>query len=142
MLKIARLMRGHKDDVVHCGIELVTHPGMSGRYLVNLRHGHLNEEWRETTLTPQLVLLADATALFQQTFAQCLAQVFTDLDATPLPPAAQQPLITRTLTEADKVMLLRLEKSSWKNCRSTSATVRCGASVNGAGTRQYPRWST
>jgi hypothetical protein len=121
MLKNARLMRGHKDDVVHCEIELVTHPGMSGRYLVNLRQGHLSEEWRETTLTPQPVLLADAT---------------------PLPAAAQQPLITRTLTEAEKILLLRLEKSSWKNCRSTSAIVRCGASVNGAGKRQYPRWST
>jgi hypothetical protein len=115
MLKHARLMRRQKEDVVHCEIELVTHPGVSGRYLVNVRQGHINAQWRETTVTPQPVLLADAQALFQQTLAERLAQGFVDLDATHPPTPVQHIPIERTLSEADRVLLQRLEQGNWKN---------------------------
>lgn len=109
IIRNASLVRRHKEEVIHCEIELLAHPATSERYLVNLRQGSMGQEWRESTLTPQAIRLADADALFQQTLAERLAQGFVDLaNAQPSTPAD-----ARASTAVDEILLQRLERTSW-----------------------------
>jgi hypothetical protein len=113
MIKNAALTRRQKDAVVQCEIELIPAPGTPGRYLVNLRQGLMGNEWRETSLTPQPVRLADAETLFQQALAERRAQGFAD-PADALPSKPSEP---HALTDADTVILQRLERGSWSNLK-------------------------
>ena len=111
LIRTASLVRRQKDSIVHCEIELCLAPGASGRYLVNLRQGRMGEEWRETTRTPQPVALADADAdtLFHLAVTERMAQGFVEpADLAPAAiPAAPPPI--RVSTEADRILLHRLD---------------------------------
>ena len=115
LIKTASLVRRQNDSVTHCEIELCAAPGAPDLCLVNLRQGRMGEEWRESTRTPQPVALPEAETLFQLALTERLAQGFVDASdapaSPPLPfPVPPAPVI---LTDADRVLLQRLERGSW-----------------------------
>jgi hypothetical protein len=122
LIRTASFVRRQKDSIVHCEIELCAAPGMPDRYLVNLRQGRMGEEWRETTRTPQPVDLATAEALFHLAVTERMAQGFAApgeesqaLPATrPASVVAASAATPRTTTDADRTLLQRLERGSWK----------------------------
>jgi hypothetical protein len=120
LIRTASFVRRQKDSIVHCEIELCTAPGAPDRYLVNLRQGRMGEEWRETTRTPQPVDLATAETLFHLAVTERMAQGFAapgeESQAVPpaAPPAPAASTPARATTDADRILLQRLERGSWK----------------------------
>ncbi|MBC3917932.1 hypothetical protein H8L32_10640 [Undibacterium sp. CY18W] len=86
IIKLVKLRRS-KPSERHCEIELIQAPqtpqapqiaGDTALYLVNLREGHLDAEWQESTKTPFAVSLDKAEALFAQSLTSKLEQGFVD----------------------------------------------------------------
>jgi hypothetical protein len=115
LIRKTSLIRRQKDCAVHCEIELCEAAGAPGRYLVNLRQGRANGEWRDSTRTPQPVDLATAEALYQRAIADRQAQGFADpAHADAIAPTAAATDAAPAVTEADRTLLRRLEPGSWK----------------------------
>ncbi|WEF31754.1 hypothetical protein [Pseudoduganella chitinolytica] len=115
LIRKTSLVRRQKDAAVHCEIELCEAAGTADRYLVNLRQGRMDGDWRESTRTPQPVDLATAEKLYQSAVAERQAQGFADpMRAQPAP--APMPIVAAApaVSEADRVLLRRLEPGSWK----------------------------
>jgi len=112
LIRTASLVRRQNGSVIHCEIELCAAPGAPDLCLVNLRQGRMGEEWRESTRTPQPLALGEAETLFQLTLTEKLTQGFMDASASasPAPPPPPAPVLP---TDADRVLLQRLERGSW-----------------------------
>lgn len=113
LIRKTSLVRRQKDTAVHCEIELCEAAGAPDRYLVNLRQGRLDGDWRESTRTPQPVDLATAEALYRRAIDERQAQGFTGpalAQQVPAPVVAAAP----SVGEAERVLLRRLEPGSWK----------------------------
>jgi len=121
LIRTLRLQRAQKNTTVHCEIDLCQLPGSHDRYLVNLRQGRRNVQWRETTRTPHPVDLATAETLFALAAAERSAQGFVDADhAVALPQADTLPLPAPVRDnparrDADAAILSRLEPARWKS---------------------------
>ncbi|WP_296948748.1 hypothetical protein [uncultured Massilia sp.] len=114
LVRTVKLLRRQKDKVVHCEIELCASPGLPERYLVNVRQGRMGEEWRESTRTPQPVALAAAQQLFDQALEAKHAQGFVAPSAMPSPTVEVPVPAPPVPTEADRTLLQRLERGSWR----------------------------
>ncbi|MFZ6655783.1 hypothetical protein [Undibacterium sp. TJN19] len=99
MIKLVKLVRS-KPQERHCEIELcqaaTTADGVT-LYLVNLREGHPDAEWQESSKTPFPVSLENAEHIFAQNLASKLEQGFVDVNA-PVP----SPVTVPAAAGADK----------------------------------------
>ncbi len=83
MSGIVRLVKLSKPGL-HCELELLRAPAEQEAYLVNLREGKPNGEWRESSKTPFALDLLQARRLFQVTLESKLNQAYQlDSDSAP-----------------------------------------------------------
>lgn len=83
MMKLVKLVRMQPKER-HCEIELLQAPQSTEAapfYLVNVREGHPDAEWQESSKTPFPVSLSQAESLFAQALASKLEQGFVDTSA-------------------------------------------------------------
>ena len=144
MIKLVKLVRKIPSER-HCEIELSLAPpsaGQDARYLVNLREGHPDAEWQESTRTPFAVSLDKAESIFAELLASKLAQGFVNKaqvdDAAPAAQAANtdeamqwghssQTLVSKiskpaSLQEQEKILLDRLLPRAWSGLSRVERT--------------------
>ena len=133
LIRTASLVRRQKDGIVHCEIELCLAPGTFDLYLVNQREGRMGDEWHEMTWTRHPVEFEEAETTFHLAVTERMAKGFVDPDdlapvsipaaAAPAPAASGPiPAPAPAPTEADRVVLQRLEAGSWRQLPHTQRT--------------------
>ncbi len=143
MIKMVKLVRMQPTER-HCEIELSQAPqseGTASLYLVNVREGHPDAEWQESTKTPFPVTLNQAEVLYAQALASKLEQGFVDTSAPPAIPATQgearadamqwghssQTLVQKVSKPAsvsgqEKILLDRLPPRAWSGMSRAERT--------------------
>lgn len=144
MIKLVKLVRVQPTER-HCEIELSLAPQSTEAapvYLVNVREGHPDAEWQESSKTPFPVTLIQAETLFAQVLSSKLEQGFVDTAATapnsssapnPAPSHAMQwghssqtlaQKITRptTVSGQEKILLDRLPPRAWSGMSGKERT--------------------